>query len=480
MKSNIKLSSLVIKGLSWTFASRVVGNVSQLLIYFILARVLQPADFGIMASLAVFINLSNMFATAGLGNANIQSNSHSEQRFSTIFYLSLGISILLYLVIYLLAPYLSKVLNISPDFVTLLRIYGLTIIFTVMNGMQISELSRHLSFEKIFYCSTFPSIISGVISIMLAYAGFGIYALIINIGLARLLSILLCSFYYSPIPKLAFDFDIAKRSLSYSGNLFFASLADELYRSTIIILIGKFYNSSTLGYYNLAKQLPTFIASTINATIASVFFPVFSGLQNDIATGKKMLRSSIRSLNILIFPLLCLTILLAEEVVSVLLTDKWLPSVIYIQYFALIVGLHHIYANSAHYINALGYSSVTLKYALFNKLIGFTILALTLNMGTIEIVAGQLIVVILSIIFNAIPNRKYINYSFKEQAGDIFPALLINIFLYFIFTTTNFGFANKLIHIMLVTSLFVLAYLVIIFIFKLQVIEDWKKILRKA
>lgn len=171
---------------------------------------------------------------------------------------------------------------------------------------------------------------------------------------------------------------------------------------------------------------------------------------------------------------------MAEEVVSVLLTDKWLPSVIYIQYFALIVGLHHIYANSAHYINALGYSSVTLKYALFNKLIGFTILALTLNMGTIEIVAGQLIVVILSIIFNAIPNRKYINYSFKEQAGDIFPALLINIFLYFIFTTTNFGFANKLIHIMLVTSLFVLAYLVIIFIFKLQVIEDWKKILRKA
>ena len=192
--SNIKLSTLVIKGLSWTFASRVVGNTSQLLIYFILARVLQPSDFGIMASLAVFINLSNMFATAGLGNANIQSNSISKERFSTIFYLSLGISMMLYLVIYLLAPYLSNALNISPDFISLLRIYGLTIILTVMNGMQISELSRHLSFKKIFYCSTFPSIVSGVVSIILAYAGFGIYALIINIGLARLLSILLCSF----------------------------------------------------------------------------------------------------------------------------------------------------------------------------------------------------------------------------------------------------------------------------------------------
>ena len=471
---------MVIKGLSWTFASRMIGNLSQLIIYFILARLLQPADFGIMASLAVFINLSNMFATAGLGNANIQSNSQSEERFSTIFYLSLAISLVLYLILYLSAPYLSGVLNITSDFVTLLRIFGVTIIFTVMNGMQLSELSRNLSFDKIFYCSTIPSILSGVVSILLAYAGFGIYSLIINIGLARFLSILLCSIYYSPIPKLAFDFDIAKKSLSYSGNLFLASLADELYRSTMIILIGKFYNASTLGYYNLAKQLPTFIASTINATVASVFFPVFSGLQNDIATGKKMLRSSIRSLNAIIFPLLCLTILLAENVISVLLTDKWLPSVIYIQYFAVIVGLHHIYANCTYYINALGHSSVTLRYALFNKLIGFTILALTLKIGTIEIVIGQLLVVILSIIFNAIPNKKYINYSFKEQASDIFPALAINIFLYFVFASINFETTNQIIQIIFIASSFSLVYLIMVIIFRLKVIDDWAKILRNV
>jgi teichuronic acid exporter len=478
--SKIKLSTLVIKGLSWSFASRLLGNLSQLFIYFILARLLQPADFGIMASLAVFINLSNMFATAGLGNANIQSKSLSAERFSTIFYLSLTISIALYLIIYLSAPYLSEMLNISTEFVSLLRIYGLTILFTVMNGMQLSELSRNLAFDKIFYCSTIPSIISGVVSIGLAYAGFGIYALIVNIGLARLLSIVFCSIYYSPIPRLAFNFEIAKKSLSYSGNLFFASLADEIYRSTIIILIGRFYSASTLGYYNLAKQLPTFIASTINATIASVFFPVFSGLQNDLIAGKKMLRSSIRSLNILIFPLLCLTILLAEDVISVLLTDKWLPSVIYIQYFAVIVGLHHIYANSSYYINALGYSSVTLRYALFNKLIGFIVLALTLNMGTIEIVVGQLLVVILSIIFNAVPNRKYIEYSFKEQASDIVPALAINIFLYFVFAAINIEITNQLIRIILVTSAFLLAYLLMIFIFRLKVIDDWAKILRSS
>lgn len=478
--SKIKLSTLVLKGLSWNFSSRLLSNLSQLFIYFILARLLQPADFGIMASLAVFINLANMFATAGLDNANIQDRSLSAERFPTIFYLSLAISLTLYLIIYLSAPYLSGILNISNDFVSLLRIYGVTILITVMNRIQLSELSRNLAFEKIFYCSTIPSIISGVISVGLAYAGFGIYALIVNIGLAGLLSIAFCAISYSPIPRFSFNFEIAKKSLSYSGNLFFASLADEIHRSTIIILIGRFYSASTLGYYNLAKQLPTFIASTINAAIASVFFPVFSGLQNDLIAGKKMLRSSIRSLNILIFPVLCLTMLLAEDVVSVLLTDKWLPSVIYIQYFAVIVGMHHIYANSSYYINALGYSSVTLKYVLFNKFIGFIVLALTLNIGTIEIVAGQLLVVILSIIFNAVPNRKYIQYSFKEQASDIVPGLAINIFLYFVFTTINIEITNQLMRIMFVTSAFLLAYVLMVFIFRLKVIDDWAKILRSS
>jgi O-antigen/teichoic acid export membrane protein len=172
--------------------------------------------------------------------------------------------------------------------------------------------------------------------------------------------------------------------------------------------------------------------------------------------------------------------LLAEDFVSVLLTDKWLPSVIYIQYFAVIVGMHHIYANSSYYINALGYSSVTLKYALFNKFIGFIVLALTLNIGAIEIVAGQLLVVILSIIFNAVPNRRYIQYSFKEQANDTVPALGINIFLYFVFAVINIEITNHLLRIMFVTSTFLLAYLLMVFIFRLKVIDDWAKILRSS
>ena len=360
---NIKLSTLVFKGLSWSFACRIVSNLSQLFIYFILARILQPAEFGVMALLAVFINISNLFATAGLGSANIQSQSASVERFSTLFYLALALSAVIYLFIYLLAPYLGEFLDVSDEFVSLLRIYGVTILFTVVSTMQISELSKNLEFEKIFYCSTIPSVISGVISVFLAYSGFGIYALIANVGIARLLSILFYSYYYPPFPRLFFSFKIAKKSAFYSGNLFFISLLDEIYRSSIVILIGKFYNSSLLGYYNVGRQIPGFISSTINATAASVFFPVFSKLQKDLIRGKVMLRKSIRTLNVLIFPTVCLTLLLADEIVHILLTDKWLPSVIYLKLFSVILGLHHIYMTSSAYINSLGHSFVTLKYS---------------------------------------------------------------------------------------------------------------------
>jgi len=475
---NIKLSTLVFKGLSWSFACRIVSNLSQLFIYFILARILQPAEFGVMALLAVFINISNLFATAGLGSANIQSQSPSVERFSTLFYLALALSAVIYLFIYLLAPYLGEFLDVSDEFVSLLRIYGVTILFTVVSTMQISELSKNLEFEKIFYCSTIPSVISGVISVFLAYSDFGIYALIANVGIARLLSILFYSYYYPPFPRLFFSFKIAKKSAFYSGNLFFISLLDEIYRSSIVILIGKFYNSSLLGYYNVGRQIPGFISSTINATAASVFFPVFSKLQKDLIRGKVMLRKSIRTLNVLIFPTVCLTLLLADEIVHILLTDKWLPSVIYLKLFSVILGLHHIYMTSSAYINSLGHSFVTLKYSIFNKSIAFVVLALTLNDGIEAIIYGQLLVVILLIIFNTIPNRKYIKYSFKEQASDIVPILAINIFLYFSFSAINFEMANKFFQIILVTSIFLLVYLLMVFTFRLQVISDWSKIFK--
>ena len=153
-------------------------------------------------------------------------------------------------------------------------------------------------------------------------------------------------------------------------------------------------------------------------------------------------------------------------------------SVIYLKLFSVILGLHHIYMTSSAYINSLGHSFVTLKYSIFNKSIAFVVLALTLNDGIEAIIYGQLLVVILLIIFNTIPNRKYIKYSFKEQASDIVPILAINIFLYFSFSAINFEMANKFFQIILVTSIFLLVYLLMVFTFRLQVISDWSKIFK--
>lgn len=476
---NSSLSFKVLGGLSWSFASRVVSNISQLLIYFVLARILEPFEFGIMASLSIFINLSNMFATAGLGNANIQIKTDDYDRYSTIFYLCFFLSIVLYILIYFSAPTISTFLDVSEDFDYLLRIYALTISLTVISSMQISQLSRKLEFKKIFYCTTIPSLISGIFSIILAVYGFGIYALIANVGIARLLSICIYSFYYVSFPRLVINSKIAKESSLYSSNLFLSSLLDEMYRSSIVILIGKFYNATLLGYYNVGRQIPGFISHTINATVASVIFPVFSKHQEDLVRGKGMLRKSNRLLNIVIFPILSLILLLTDEIVVLLLTEKWLPVVIYLQLFTIILGLHHIYMSSTAYINALGHSSVTLKYNTLNKLLAFVILFLTFESGIKAIVAGQLLVVLFQLFINVVPNKVYINYSYFEQFRDFIPAFLLNLFLYNFFLYFNFTIDSLFLQITYTSFVYIVIYLIMVVIFRFKAYQDVLDLFKK-
>jgi teichuronic acid exporter len=473
MKTKI-FSSNIFEGLSWSFISRLISNISQFLIYFILARILNPSDFGIIASLAVFINICNMFATAGLGSANIQNRIQDKDQYPTIFYTSVILSFSFYFIIYVSAPYISSFLDYTDLLIDYFRIYGLTILFTAINAMQISQLSKNLEFKKIFYCSTIPTIISGVVSVYLAYAGFGIYSLIINTILASFISIIFCAYFYIPFPRLIFDFNIARNSLVYSNNMFLANLLDEIYRSLTIITVGKFYSSQTLGFFNMGRQIPALVSSTINATIATVFFPIFSGLQNDIPKGKELLRKSIRTMNALLFPISSITILLADDIVSLLLTDKWLPSIIYLKIFSIIYSLHHITSTATHYINALGHSLETLKFEILKKTFGFLILFITISYGIEFLLWGLLLVTIVSIFINAFPSKKYINYSFKEQANDILPILLINSFLYFIFYIIDSFFINNNFHTIEILFSYLIVYLSMIVLFKIEVIEDWK------
>ncbi|MDO9145889.1 MAG: lipopolysaccharide biosynthesis protein [Hydrogenophaga sp.] len=471
-----KFSLSIFESLSWSFLSRFIGNISQFVIYLLLARILKPSDFGIVASLAVFINICNMFATAGLGSANIQNKRSGNDGYPTIFYTSVLLSFFFYFVIYISAPYVSNFFDYTDLLVDYLRVYGLTILFTAINALQISELSKNLEFKKIFFCSTVPTLISGSVSIYLAYAGFGIYSLIINTGLTSLISIIFCAYFYIPFPKLSFNFNIARGSMAYSSNMFLASVLDEIYRSSTIIAVGKFYNSQTLGFFNMGRQIPAFVSSTMNATVATVFFPIFSGLQDDIPKGKELLRKSIRTMNVLFFPISCLTILLADDMVNILLTDKWLPSVIYLKIFAIIYGLHHISSTASYYVNALGHSLATLKFEILKKTIGFLTIALTISHGVEFLLWGMLFVAIVSIFINAVPSREYIKYSFKEQMSDTLPTLYINSFLYILFSIIIFKYENNIVMSIGIGFAYIITYSVIIFGFRLKVIDDWKHI----
>ena len=461
MHKNNKQNSKILSGLSWSFGARLAGNLGQLIVYFMLARILEPADFGIMAAIVVFVNIANLFATAGLGSAYIQCQNLGPRTYPTFFYIAVSFGLLIYAILFITAPYLSDIFGYEEGFSGLLRIFGITALLTSINAIQISELSKRLDFRMSFYCQTIPSLISGVASILFAFFGFGVYALILNAGISSLISIVMCIFLVSPIPKILIDKKIAKSAIGYSIKLFSTNLLDELYRSIYIVLIGRNYGPVNLGYYNTGRQIPGFLTATINATVASVIFPVFSSMQSNRDAGKIMLRKSIRALNFLIFPMVSILIVLPHQIISILLTDKWIPSVLSMQMFSVILGLHHVGALSNHYMNAMGHASTILRYEVVKKLIGCGVLALTMFDGVESILLGQLFVAVISLLINAVPVKKFINYTFIEQVQDFAPYFILNFVLIFISKQFINYITDPLISVAVVTFSYPILYLTI-------------------
>lgn len=425
--ANIKKTAF--SGVMWQFANRIGTNGIQFLIFLILARLLQPQDFGIIAIVSVFINISNIMVNSGLGTALIQSKEVDEIDYSSVLYMSFIIASIFYAIIYLGAPYIAAFYH-QEVLVGVLRTYAISILFFAINGVQTSILLRKLEFKKIFILSSIPVVISGLLSVAMAYSGFGVYALVANALTSGLLNVILFGFILKWIPKRVFSLIRIKELFSFSYKLLFASIIEEAYKSLYPLIIGKVFSTTMLGYYNYGRQFPNLIVSTINASIASVAFPIYSRNQDDNYRLKAMVRHSITLGNFIIFPLMAGLAAIAEPLVTLVLTEKWLLSVPFIQLFCIVYGLYHIQSVNFHAISAIGKSQVFLKYEAIKKIIGLVVLLITVPFGIKALVYGQVILAIIYIIINFKPNIIWLGYSIKEQLNDIWPYLLASVIMY--------------------------------------------------
>lgn len=424
--ANQHTKSKVISSLFWKFVERGGTQGVQFLVQIILARLLAPEQFGTIALVMVFINLAQVFVQSGFNTALIQKKDADEVDFSSVLYLSIAVAGALYILIYLTSPLIAGFYD-DQMLTPVLRVLSLTLFFGAYNSIQNAYIARNLMFKKLFASSLGAMLFSGILGITAAYQGLGIWALVIQQLVNQISITVILTFVVDWKPKLLFSFDRVKTLFSYGGKLLASQLLNVLYMDLRTLFIGRIYSPSMLGYYNRGQQFPMAIVSNINGSIQSVMLPTLASHQDNRKRVKEMMRRAIVSSSFLIFPMMIGMAVVAEPLVKVVLTDKWLPSVPFLQIFCMTYALMPIHTANLQAINALGRSDIFLRLEVIKKIIGLVILAISLPFGIYAIAVGQVISGIISTFINARPNRRLLDYSYLEQWKDIMPSFVISI-----------------------------------------------------
>ena len=422
------LKSKVFSGLIWRFGERITAQLVSTIVSIILARLLLPEDYGVVTMTLVFINIANVFVTGSFGNALIQKKEVDNVDFSSVFFFNLSLSILIYFCLFLASSHISLLYEM-PELEMVLKVLGLRIPLAAINSVQQAYVSRNMLFKRFFWATLFGTILSGFVGVFLAYRGAGVWALVAQYLTNTTIDTLILWLTVKWRPILVFSWTRAKTLIEYGWKLLCSSLLSTIYEELRTMIIGKYYTSSDLAFYNQGDKYPKLIINNVNTTISSVLFPAISQVQDDRNKVKQMTRRAIQVSSYIIWPMMVGMAVVAEPFVSLLLTEKWLFCVPYLQIFCLSYGLYPIHTANLEALKAIGRSDLYLKLEVAKKIIGLSILVLCIKGGPIMIAWSVLLSSLSSGIVNATPNTKLLNYSYKEQFWDSFPSLILSAFM---------------------------------------------------
>lgn len=418
-------SKTVLSNLIWRFLERFGAQIVMFVVSIVLARLLDPAIYGTIALVTVITTILQVFVDSGLGNALIQKKDSDDIDFSTVFYFNLIICVILYFILFLFAPLISKFYAIE-GLTSVIRVLGLTLIISGVKNVQQAYVSKHLLFKRFFFSTIGGTLISAAVGIVLAIYGYGVWALVaqylVNLGVDTLILWITVRWR----PKLTFSFARLKQLFSYGWKLLVSGLLNTVYDNVYKLVIGKVYTSEDLAFYNQGEQFPKVIVSNINASIDSVLLPTMSEVQDDKERVKAMTRRAIKTSSYIMWPLMVGLGVCAEPVVSLLLTDKWLFCVPFLRIFCFTYAFYPIHTANLNAIKAMGRSDMFLKLEIIKKVFAIALLLSTVWFGVMIMAYGLLLSTVISSFINAFPNKKLLNYSYFEQLKDIIPSILLS------------------------------------------------------
>lgn len=414
----------VVTNFLWRFAERCGAQIVTLIVSIVLARILAPSDFGTVSLVMVFTTIMQVFVDSGLGTALIQKKDADDLDFSSVFYFNFAVCLILYAGMFVAAPYIANFYNDS-SLTAIIRVISLTIVVSGVKGIQQSYVSRNMLFKRFFFSTLGGTILSAFLGIGMAYAGCGVWSIVAQQLSNTAIDTLILWITVKWRPKRMFSWERLKGLLSYGWKLLVSSLLDTVYNNLRNLIIGKIYTSSDLAYYNQGDKFPKVIVTNINASIDSVLLPSMSGEQDHSERVKSMTRRAIKTSTYIMAPLMMGLLFCAEPIVKLLLTDKWLPCVPYLRIFCFTYMFWPIHTANLNAIKAMGRSDLFLKLEIIKKIMGLSLLLLTMRISVMAMAYSLIVSGILSQIINSWPNWRLLNYNYLEQLRDILPSIII-------------------------------------------------------
>ena len=415
----------VIKSLIYKFIERFSVKSIGLVISIIQARLLAPEVFGQLSLLLVFTDLSLTVVDGGLNSALVQSKEVKERDYSTVFIITLGLTAVMIVLLYFAAPLIAGYYQ-SPALIMPLRFYSLSMFFSAFNSIQVARMQREMRFREMMYCSLAATLTAGTLGIAMAYKGAGLWALVgyYFSHIAVTCIAMFCTDRW--IPRGKFSKDSAKRLYGFGIKMLASSMITTIYNDIRPLIIGKKFSTADLGYYERGQRFSTTVSRNLDTAVQSVMFPVMAQAQDDKKQVRAMLRRAQTMGEFVIFPAMVGMSAVAEPMVRLLLTEKWMPCVIFVQVLCIAEMQTPITSANLVAVKALGRSDILMKQELLRRTLMIIVLLITVFVfNSVEAIAyGFLFSAWLDAIITSMPVKQLLDYGFADQAKDMWRCAL--------------------------------------------------------
>ena len=400
----------------------------------------------------------------------MQKKDSDDVDFSTVFYFNMGLCVVLYAIMFFIAPFIAAFYEL-PELTPLVRVLSLTLLISGVKNIQQSYVSKHLLFKKFFFSTVGSTIVSAAVGIYMAYMGYGVWALVGQHVSNTLMSAIILWFTVRWRPKWVFSWQRLKGLFSYGWKLLVSGLINTVYEDIRTLIIGKKYTSEDLAFYNKGRQFPNLIVSNVNTAIDSVLLPVMAQEQDNKDRVKAMTRRAIKTSTYIMMPMMMGLAVCAEPIISLLLTEKWLPCVLYMRVFCFTYAFYPIHTANLNAIKAMGRSDLFLTLEIIKKAVGLSAILISMWFGVEWMAYSLLITTLISQIINSFPNKKLLNYSYIQQVRDMLPQIILSLVMGAAVLSVQLLGLNDILTLLIQVPLGVIIYVGGSVIFKLESFE---------